>query len=422
MTNFYLLFRLTFLSFFMGLLIQSKYEAKKTILIISSWIFTIGVINTAIFLVSDVNFFNKIYPFTVSIPAFICFYLVSKPNPFKVLFSFLTVCNFGMLTSYIGLLGYYFDQSFGTRILFELLAMLPILLLTIKVFRKPYLKILASLDKGWVLLCSFPGLLAGIIYLLLYYPTEIFQHTENIPVVSMVFVLMFVFYAIVYFNFEHISELYQFMHDKEVFLLQTEMQKKEYTTILEQMNAMKIYRHDMRHHVAVVETLLSDNNLKDARIYLRKLSDSLGETVVEEYCENYMVNVILSTYISKAKKEGIEVICKADLSENILIDNIELGLIFTNAIENAILACKKIRNRSERNISIICKTRCEQIYIQICNPYLGEVQFEGEYPISAEKDHGIGTRSIASIAMKHDGIFSFTTEGGIFKTTVILNA
>ena len=422
MTNFYLLFRLTFLTFFMGLLIQSKYETKKTLMIIVSSIFTIGVINTAIYLMSDVNFFNKIYPVTVSIPAFLCFLLVSKPNSFKVLFSFLTVCNFGMLTSYIGLLGYDFDHSFRTRILFELLAMGPILLFVFKVFRKPYSKILATLDKGWVLLCAFPGLLAGIIYLLLYYPIEIHHQSENIPVVSLVFVLMFVFYAIVYFNFEHLSELYQFMHDKEVFLLQTEMQKKEYANILEQMNAIKIFRHDARHHMAVVEALLADNNLKEARSYLGKFSASLGDTIVEAYCENYMINVILSTYIAKAKKEDIGVVCKADLPVDIPMDNIELGLIFTNAIENAILACKKIRNRSERKISIVCKTNGEQIYIQICNPFLGEVHFEGDYPISAESGHGIGTRSIASIAMKHDGVFSFTADGGLFKTTVILNA
>ena len=64
---------------------------------------------------------------------------------------------------------------------------------------------------------------------------------------------------------------------------------------------------------------------------------------MEEYCETCMLNVILSTYINKAKKEEIEVACKADLPENISNDNIELGLIFTNAIENAILACKKIK-------------------------------------------------------------------------------
>lgn len=164
MTNFYLLYRLTFLAFFMSLLIQSKYEAKKTFWIIFLSIFTIGVVNTAIYLASDVDFLNQIYPITVSIRAFLCFLYVSKFNLFKVLFSFFTVCNFGMLTSYIGLLGYYFNHNFSTRILFEVLAMGPILLFMIKVFRKPYFKILATLDKGWVLLCSFPGLLAGIIY------------------------------------------------------------------------------------------------------------------------------------------------------------------------------------------------------------------------------------------------------------------
>ena len=93
----------------------------------------------------------------------------------------------------------------------------------------------------------------------------------------------------------------------------------------------------------------------------------------------------------------------------------------TGAIENAIIACKKIDTLSDRKITIACKEHYNQIYIQISNPFVGEVQFNGEYPISNDKDHGIGTRSIATIAEKYDGIFSFKAEGSMFKTTVILN-
>jgi hypothetical protein len=35
--------------------------------------------------------------------------------------------------------------------------------------------------------------------------------------------------------------------------------------------------------------------------------------------------------------------------------------------------------------------------------------------------HGIGTRSIAAIAEKYRGVFSYNAKDGIFKSTVILN-
>jgi hypothetical protein len=403
----------------MVLLIQPKYSIKKTAAIISSTFFLIWVVNAIIYNFSDINFVNRVYPISVTLPAFLCFFWVSKPNIFKLLFSFLTVCNFGMLTSCVGFLN--FTGIFAVRVLFECIAIVLIFTLVLKVFRKPYFKILNSLEKGWGLLCTFPLLLSAVIYLLLYYPTELNNRPESIPVVILVFVLMFVFYAVVYGNFENISQLYQFKHDREVILIQTEMQKKEYDAIMDKVNATQVYHHDMRHHINVIHAFLTDNNISEAENYLTKLNVNLSNIVVKQYCENYMLNVILSSYISKANDENIEVQCNAEISENIKIDNIELGLIFTNAIENAIIACKKIDTLSDRKITIACKEHYNQIYIQISNPFVGEVQFNGEYPVSNDKDHGIGTRSIATIAEKYDGIFSFKAEGSMFKTTVILN-
>ena len=52
---------------------------------------------------------------------------------------------------------------------------------------------------------------------------------------------------------------------------------------------------------------------------------------------------------------------------------------------------------------------------------MGKVKFDGEYPVPESVDHGTGTRSIAAIAQKYGGVFSFTAIDGIFKTTVTLN-
>jgi len=421
MMNQYLLYRFAFLSVLMVLLIQPRHSMKKSLMIITPVIFLIWAANTLVGNVTDIDFFNRIYPFTISIPAFICFYAASKPNFFKVIFSFLTVCNFGMLTSFIGLLGYFFHRSFTLRILMELTSVVLIFVLVFVFFRKPYLKIMNTLKKGWALLSSFPLLLAAAMYLLLYYPTEFYTRPASIPVILLIFALMFAFYAIVYRNFENITELYQFKHNREMILVQTDLQKKEYEAILDKIKATQIYRHDMRHHINLINAFLADNNIDEANKYLVKLDNNLKHTVIRQYCENYVINVILSSYIGRAEAEHIEVECRVALPNDIQIDPLELGLVFTNAIENAINACKKIEAPGKRKITIACKGSVGQIHIQISNPFVGNIQFDGEYPVSDNTDHGFGTHSIGAIAEKYKGIFSFTEQDGIFKTTVILN-
>ena len=405
----------------MALITEWKYNVRKLAINLSLVVFFIWIVNSIIYRFTNINFSNKVYPFTVSVPVFFCFLLMSKLDIFKVLFSFITVCNFGMLTSYIGLLAFFFTGSFNLRVIFEFLGIILVIFVIIKFFRKPYFKILNTLNDGWVYLCAFPSLLSVIIYLLLYYPTEIKYWPENIPITLLTFILMFVFYMIVYKSFENISQYFQLKHNQEFIKMQSDLQKKKYEAIMDKVKTIEIFRHDMRHHITVVNTFLNDCNISEAKNYLNKLNHNLSNTIVEQYCENYIVNVILSSYISKTKEQNINVNCKAYIPQNIDFDHIELASVFANTLENAIIACKKIENPNEREITIICKKQSNQLYIQICNSFIGEIEFNGDFPISKNEGNGFGTRSIAAIAEKNNGLFSFRAEGGIFKTTVILN-
>lgn len=417
----YFLYRLAFLTTFMTIFTELKYNIKKSCIILSVTMSVIWLANSVIYKFTNIDFSNSIYPFTVSIPAFLCFIFISESNKSKVLFSFLSVCNFGMLTSFMGLLTFFITGSFAIRFFTELACIILIMLLSLKVFRKPYFRMLSILDNGWGFLCSIPGLLSVIIYLLLYYPTEFYSRPGSIPIIILVFSLMFAIYILFYINFQNVAHYYQLKQDKNFMLLQTDLQKREYAAIMDKIDAIKIYRHDMRHHINAINAFLQDDNMDQARKYLSNLDRNLNETIIEKYCDNYCVNVILSSYIKKAKNEHIEVLSEVDIPEKTNIDNMELGSIFSNAIENAINACIKIGNPMERKISVICREHYGQIYIQISNTFAGEITFNGGYPVSDKKGHGFGTRSMAAIAEKHGGVFSFTAEGGIFRATVILN-
>lgn len=47
--------------------------------------------------------------------------------------------------------------------------------------------------------------------------------------------------------------------------------------------------------------------------------------------------------------------------------------------------------------------------------------FEGEFPITEEIGYGLGTRSVAYVAEKYNGVFSFITVEGRFNPTVVLD-
>ncbi|MEI6102283.1 MAG: ATP-binding protein [Eubacteriales bacterium] len=177
----------------------------------------------------------------------------------------------------------------------------------------------------------------------------------------------------------------------------------------------------MKHNLNAIDTLLCNNGTAEALNFIRRLDRSLENTALKIYCENYFINVILSSYIKKAEDEHIEVRCEVAVPEKINIDPVEIGLIFANAIENAINACKKIEDADTRKLWVLCREQQGHLLIRISNPYAGEVKFDGEYPVAESPEHGAGTKSIATIVQKNGGIFSFTARNGIFDMTVSLN-
>ncbi len=414
-----ILIKVMFMAALSACLTPMKYSLKKSILIIVGGHLLIWIINYTFYDFVSKEFISNYMFFTVGIPGFFCFNIVAKYKKFRVLFSVLTVSIFSMLSSFLAYLEYsgspvvQYTLKYGSFIL--------IFIFVAIVFRRPYFKMQQALEKGWGPLCLIPSVLVIIIALLQYLPARIHQKPENIPVLIAVYVLTIVFYTIFYFNFENISQLFQFRKDRQVLSLQTDMYKKQYETLIGNMNSMKILRHDMKHHLNAIEAFMNDGRFAEAQKHMRTLNKDLNTIMVEKFCENYVVNVFLSSYVQKARNEEIAVACEVEIPESIKVDPIELGLIFANSLDNAINACRQIENISERKITVACKQHYGQILLRVSNPFIGEVKFDGEYPVSESIDHGTGTRSIAAIAQKYGGVFSFSANDGIFKTTVTLN-
>jgi hypothetical protein len=139
----------------------------------------------------------------------------------------------------------------------------------------PYIKLMKTLDRGWGFICLIPILLINIISLLQYYPTHIMARPENIPVLILVFAMTFIFYTIVFLNFKNILEYFQMKQDKELLNVQSQMYKNEYKALIDNMDGIRIIRHDMRHHLGTIDAFLGDGNVPEARNYLRKLDGGL---------------------------------------------------------------------------------------------------------------------------------------------------
>ena len=168
MSALYFLYRLIFLTILMFLITEWKYSFKKTCLIITVFITAVWAINSSILYTFGLDFYNAVYPLTVSVPVFLLFVYISRMQFFSVLFSFISVCNLGMFTSFCGMASYYFSSSFTIKVITEIIWFFIIAIVIILFVKGPYFNVIAFRISGWGYLCTVPSMLSVIIYLSLY--------------------------------------------------------------------------------------------------------------------------------------------------------------------------------------------------------------------------------------------------------------
>ena len=365
--------------------------------------------------------FMILYPVFVLGPLFIAFWFVSKYKGIKLFFVFLTVI---VLSSPPILIGYIVSTFFGyNEVILRgvcLLMYLPITFIVYRYFRPLFLYMLRNTQKGWATFCLIPLSYNVYTFLMGKYDGELVRDEPLLWLDTSVTILIIAVYVLILRFFRQTREQLILQNEQNILEMQVSALQERYKTIQESEEKTIIYRHDLRHHLQLINGYLADNNLSEIKKYITEIEKNIDDTVIIKYCDNNAVNLILSPYINRAKNENIMIESEVYIPKNCEVSDMDLCIILANATENAINASMNIKDIKDRKINISCKSKNDKLFIQITNNFIGEVAFAADMPISAEEKHGFGTKSIAATVQKYSGLYSFTAEEGVFKMRVIL--
>ena len=209
-----------------------------------------------------------------------------------------------------------------------------------------------------------------------------------------------------------------------------EIQQIQYEKITQEMEQSRRMRHDMRHHLASLSDLLAQGRTEEMKTYLSRLIESSAGRGSEVYCRNATVNGLLQYYAGLAAGEGIRCEVQADCTE-LSISPVDLTVLFGNAMENAIHACREFE--ANRYILVQVAVMGSSLMIQVVNPCRG-VHPSGRYALDGEflpaaafrsgrADGGCGLGSIEHTARKYGGnaAFRYDEKENTFTTRIRLN-
>ena len=230
----------------------------------------------------------------------------------------------------------------------------------------------------------------------------------------MPFVTATFYFVFVLLYYDETQKQASIQRERDMLNTQFRLAQTEFASLRQMQQNAIAYRHDMRHHFALLQGLASKERIEEIKEYLRTAQSDIDAITPIRFCENETVNLILSAFANKAKQSGILLTVEARLPDSLTFSDTELCSLLSNALENAIHACENIADSNERYIKLRVYSKNNKLCIDIRNSYQTEPIFHQGLPISKEQGHGFGTKSMAHIVEKHGGIFQFSVKDGWF--------
>ena len=180
-----------------------------------------------------------------------------------------------------------------------------------------------------------------------------------------------------------------------------------------------VYQHDMRHHLNMLDGLLSAGRPDEAAAYIKNVQADIEAITPRRFCENQLVNLLCSSFTDKAQRQGTVLTVDASLPNDVAISDTELCSLLSNGLENALHAVADLP-ADRKQISLYCGVRQNKLLIEIRNPCAGPIAMRDGLPVSDREGHGYGCRSIQAIAQRNGGLCVFSARQSQFLLQIML--
>lgn len=197
---------------------------------------------------------------------------------------------------------------------------------------------------------------------------------------------------------------------------QIAMQMDYYDALSTQINEVRTIRHDTHHFVGVMMRLFREGRYEELGRFLSEYADTSETEPLPVFCENAVANSILGYYALKAKAQEISFQCCCAIPRRISVNDSDLCVVLSNALENALEACEKLEGSKEKLILVEARTANGQLLIKVENTFHGFLrEQDGRYTSSKNSPaHGLGLRSIQMVVDTCGGFLKTEHSGAMF--------
>jgi len=234
--------------------------------------------------------------------------------------------------------------------------------------------------------------------------------------------LLFVSIAISAFNI--IRSIAEDRSEREALMMKNELLAGSYRAIKQNTHQAAALRHEIKNHIAAMTFLLQEGKIEELKEYLQDLNQQETDMARIHFTENFIVNVILQNYATRAAEETIRFEAEASVPENIEIASSDLSSLLMNMLDNAEESCIKLDDGRQKYIRMCIAKKGDFLTVCCENPYDGELARNEKGRLLTKKQntvvHGYGIRIMEEIAKKYGSSLEIDTDDGVFRVQTAL--
>lgn len=359
-----------------------------------------------------------LYPLLIHLPLFLLLVFYYHFRWLPALLSLLTAYLCCQFSNWIGILAFSVIKLDWVYYLVRIIVTVSVFFLLSRQLCQTTALLLSKPNRQLYILGAVPFIYYVFDYLTTKLTNLLYSGSDVVvEFLSFTLCLSYMIFLLIYFHeyeLKNQAELNSQLADMQMTSLRLEIEQ-----VRNSEQRIKILRHDMRHHLAAIQTFILQNETDRALSYIHEINEHYDDTVIITFCKNDLVNAVLSIYQSQCKEKQITFDVQVRVSPTLSFSEMTFCAILSNLLENAILAVLDLPEE-DRLIHLSIFEKADHLLILQKNPTLHMPVFVNDIPVTTRKNHGIGVQSVIYYVEKEHGQYQFYMENGNFVVRIIL--
>lgn len=210
---------------------------------------------------------------------------------------------------------------------------------------------------------------------------------------------------------------------------------QEHMEEMEHMHSgIRSIKHDMKNILSIIVSLAAENGKKEdssLQAYLSELNRTMDRLELKFKTGNAVADILLNRKYHEALRSIPDIRIRAEellFPDTLLIQSYDIGVILGNALDNAVEACRKLKEKepaADTFIRLYSFQRGKMFFLEIENSFDGTVlrSQQAEFPATDKADretHGMGFANMKNAAEKYHGAVDWDVNGRVFTVSVML--